>query len=153
MAKYFDTYFSPNGGAANFVIGFIDSTNERLDVAIYSFTHDAIAQATIRAHQRGVAVRILTDKLQASGRYADDELLESYGIEVRRDTQSGLMHHKFAISDGCAAGLGSFNWSVNADVRNMENWNVCRLKYVIENYQLEFDKLWKLNKPDVEKIL
>jgi len=147
MAKYFDTYFSPNGGAADFIIGFIDRTNDHLDIAVYAFTHDEIAQAVIRAKQRGVKIRVLTDKLQASNAYADDELLESYGIPVRRDTRSGLMHHKFAISDGYAIGLGSFNWSVSADTRNMENWNVCRIKYVIKNYQDEFDKLWELNKP------
>jgi len=134
MGKYFDSYFSPNGGAADFIIGFIDRTENRLDIAVYSFTHDEIADAVIRAHQRGVKVRVLTDKLQASNQYADDEKLESFGIPVRRDTQSGLMHHKFAISDDNAVGLGSFNWSVNADTRNMENWNVVRLKYAVEEY-------------------
>jgi phosphatidylserine/phosphatidylglycerophosphate/cardiolipin synthase-like enzyme len=149
MGKYFDTYFSPKGGAADYIIGFIDKTKDKLDIAVYSLTHDNIAQAIIRAQNRGVKIRILTDALQAKGAGSDDELLESAGIPLRRDTQSGLMHHKFAISDSFAIGLGSFNWSVNADQRNMENWNVCRLGYVIEDYQKEFDKLWELNKPKV----
>jgi len=147
MGKYFDTYFSPKGGAVDYIIGYIDRTKEYLDIAVYSLTHDAIAQAIIRAQNRGVKIRILTDALQAKGSGSDDELLESAGVSVRRDTQSGLMHHKFAISDGYAIGLGSFNWSVNADTRNMENWNVCRIKYVIDDYQKEFDKLWELNIP------
>jgi phosphatidylserine/phosphatidylglycerophosphate/cardiolipin synthase-like enzyme len=148
MGYYFDTYFSPNRGAADSVIGFVDRCNHTLDIAVYSFTHDGIADAVIRAHHRGVKVRVLTDKTQAGNAYADDEKLEAEGIEVRRDTQSGLMHHKIAIGDGTAVGLGSFNWSKSADTRNAENWNVCRIKYVIKEYQKEFDSLWELNVPD-----
>jgi cardiolipin hydrolase len=147
MPEYFDIYFSPKGGAADYIIKFINRTEKTLDIAVYSLTHNDIAAAIIDAHKRGVEIRILTDALQAKGGGSDDELLESSGVPLRRDTQSGLMHHKFAISDSRAIGLGSFNWSVNADVRNMENWNVCRLKYVIDIYQKEFEKLWILNKP------
>ncbi len=147
MGAYFDTYFSPNGGAADYIIGFIDKTKNSLDIAVYSLTHDKIAEAIIRAKHRGVKIRVLTDYLQSKGGGSDDELLESAGVLLRRDTQSGLMHHKFAISDNNAIGLGSFNWSINADTRNMENWNVCRIKYVIDNYNREFEKIWELNKP------
>lgn len=149
MPEYFDTYFSPKGGAAEYIIKFINKTEKNLDIAVYSLTHDKIASAIIDAHNRGIKVRILTDALQAKGSYSDDEILESSGIELRRDTQPGLMHHKFAISDNLALGFGSFNWTLNAEVRNMENWNVCRLKYVIDSYQREFEKLWELNKPKV----
>lgn len=147
MKGYFNIYFSPNGGAADYIIKFIDKTHKTLDIAVYSFTHDKIAEAVIRAKNRGVEIRILTDALQAKGSGSDDELMEIAGVSIRRDTQSGLMHHKFAISDSKAIGLGSFNWSVNADTRNMENWNVCRIKYVIQTYQQEFEKLWEINKP------
>lgn len=147
MRKYFDIYFSPNGGAADYIVKFIDKTKHTLDVAVYSLTHDKIAEALIRAKDRGVKVRIITDALQAKGADSDDELLEISGVEIRRDTQAGLMHHKFAISDKKCIGLGSFNWSVNADTRNAENWNVCRIKYVIGRYEEEFEKLWDLNAP------
>lgn len=149
MPEYFDTYFSPKGGAADYIIKFIKKTEKTLDIAVYSLTHDEITSALIEAHGRGVLIRILTDALQSKGASSDDETLESSGILLRRDTQPGLMHHKFAISDGLALGFGSFNWSLNAELRNMENWNVCRLKYVIDSYQKEFEKLWQLNKPKI----
>lgn len=147
MRGYFNIYFSPNGGAADYIIKYIDKTKKTLDIAVYSLTHDKIAEALIRAKNRGVKVRIVTDALQAKGAYSDDELLEISGVDIRRDTQPGLMHHKFAISDCKAIGFGSFNWTVNADTRNAENWNVCRIKYVIQNYQAEFEKLWEINAP------
>lgn len=147
MGKQFDTYFSPKGGAADYIVGFIDKTKKTLDIAVYSITHDKISEAIIRAKNRGVKIRILIDALQAKGSGSDDEIFEAAGIDIRRDTQSGLMHHKFVISDGLALGLGSFNWTINADTRNMENWNVCRIKYVIKTYQDEFEKIWEWNKP------
>ena len=150
MGRYVSSYFSPNQGAADVVIGFIDQTHASLDAAVYSITHDGIADALIRAKGRGVEVRILTDKTQAGNASADDERMEASGIAVRRDHITGLMHHKFMISDcHCdgeqALATGSFNWTASADTRNMENFVIIRLKYAITEFQVEFDRLWELN--------
>ena len=147
MARYVSTYFSPDRGAAAVIIGFIDRCTDAIDAAVYSLTHDGIADALIRAKARGVAVRFLIDKTQAGSRYADDEKLEAGGIEVRRDSQSGSMHNKFLVGDGKAVKTGSFNWSKNADERNAENFVIIRLSYVVAAYQEEFDRLWALNAP------
>lgn len=144
---YVSTYFSPKRGAADQVIGFIDRCNEFIDAAVYSITHDGIADALIRAHGRGVRVRILMDKSQAGLKSADDEKMEAAGIEIRRDTQTGLMHNKFVIGDGTAVATGSFNWTKNADSRNAENFVILRLKYAIEDFQREFNELWDKNSP------
>lgn len=145
MASYVSVYFSPRRGTADNVIGFIDRCADKLDVAVYSLTHDEIADALIRAHQRGVSIRVLTDDLQASGTYSDDEKLRAAGIEVRVDNSSGAMHHKVAIDGTRAVATGSFNWSKSADERNAENWTVIRLRYVVETFQEEFDRLWAQN--------
>jgi cardiolipin hydrolase len=148
MASYVSTYFSPGWGAANTLIGFIDRCQTRIDVAVYSITHDGLANALIRAHKRGVQVRVLTDKVQASTKHADDDRMRMAGIEVRLDNQPGLMHHKFATGDSSAVITGSFNWSANADERNAENFVIVRLKYVVEEFQDEFERAWKLNTPE-----
>jgi cardiolipin hydrolase len=150
---YADAYFSREGGAADWVIGFIDRCTESIDCAVYSITHDGIAAALIRAHQRGVRIRVLTDKVQASSRYADDEKLEEAGIEVRRDRRTGSMHHKFLIGDCSsrkkhAVATGSFNWTKSADERNMENFVVLRMRRITREFQQEFDDLWLLNVPE-----
>lgn len=153
MARpYVSTYFSPRQGAAAQIIGFIDHCEQTLDIAVYSLTHDDIAAAVIRAKFRGVAVRVLTDYVQASGRYSDDERIEQAGIPLRRDTQSGSMHHKFCVGDGKAVITGSFNWSKNADIRNAENFVIIRLLYTVKDFQREYDRIWDLNapKPDAE---
>lgn len=151
--SYSSVYFSPGRGAADILIGFLDRAEHTLDCAVYSITHDRIADALIRAHQRGVRVRVIMDKAQAGNAYADDEKLEAAGIPVRRDRKSGLMHHKFAICDAAypnkyAAATGSFNWTASADERNAENFIIIRRKGTIDEFQEEFDALWLLHAPD-----
>lgn len=147
MGRYASTYFSPKRGTADLIIGFIDRCEQTLDVAVYSITHDAIADALIRAHERGVTVRVLMDRSQAGNQYADDERMEAAGIPVLRDIKTGAMHAKMCIGDGNAVGCGSFNWTKNADQKNVEHWTVIRLKYIVEEFQAEFDSLWEMNTP------
>ena len=143
-----DVYFSPGVDgkrAIDSVLGFIAGARETLDVAIYSLTHADIAAALADAHKRGVAVRVLIDKSQAGSKYARDEELEAVGIEVRRDHETGIMHHKLAICDKAAVGLGSFNWTKSAATRNRETWAVMREPHVIAACREEFARAWEAN--------
>lgn len=150
MRKPSDVYFSPgteDRRAVESVLGFIGKTRQALDVAVYSITHPQIATALLKAHQRGVSVRVLTDKVQAASRYSMDEMLEIAGIEVRRDREGGSMHLKLAISDGEAVGLGSFNWTRNAERRNREVWAVLRDPATVNRCDREFADAWAANAP------
>ncbi len=144
--KYVSSYFSPDRGAAAVLIGFIDRCISDIDVAIYSITHDDIAEALCRAHRRGVRVRILVDELQARSRYSDDEKLILEGITLKEDATSGAMHNKFIIGDHSSIITGSFNWSKNADERNAENFVIIRLQYVVKEFSREFNRLWDISK-------
>jgi len=142
--NYVSTYFSPNRGGAQTVIGFIDRCEKTIDAAVYCITHDDISDALIRAHNRGVVVRVITDKTQAAGRWSDDEKLEEASIPIKRGGYHwrGSMHNKFIIGDDSAIGTGSFNWTKNADKKNAENFVIIRLRYVVREYQKEFNELW-----------
>ena len=142
MSKYVSSYFSPKRGAADTVAGFIDRCTDTIDAAVYSITHDEISEALVRAKARGVQVRIIIDNLQAANKYADDEHLLEHGISLIRARQSGCMHNKFIIGDKKSVGTGSFNWTKNADTRNRENFVIIRLRYVVQEFQREFDAMW-----------
>lgn len=142
MSKYVSSYFSPRRGAADTVVGFIDRCKETIDVAVYAITHDDISSALVRAHQRGVRIRVILDDLQAGNKYSDDEHLVESGISLIRAKQSGCMHNKFIIGDRTAVGTGSLNWTKNADTKNRENFVIIRLKYVVGQFRKEFDDMW-----------
>ncbi len=140
-------FFSPRGGCREAVIDLINHSKRSIDVAIYSFTDKKIARALIKAHDRGVKVRVIIDYGNGKSRYCVGPLLEKAGIPVRykRGSGGGLMHHKYAIYDGKVLSTGSFNWTANADRRNDENLVVIRNdSHLVELYQKNFNKLWKL---------
>lgn len=146
--EYASVYFSPRRGTMDVVVGFIEHTRETLDLAVYSVTHPRVLAALVDAHARGVEIRFLTDKSQAGGRYAIIRDLEAAGIRSRRDRHGGLMHHKYAVSDGRAVATGSFNWTRGAEERNAENLTILRLRHVILQFELEFESIWESNAPD-----
>jgi len=55
------------------------------------------------------------------------------------------MHNKFAIIDRAIVLTGSYNWTVSASNSNQENILIIESKYVVNNYQNEFNKLWNSN--------
>ena len=140
--RYVSSYFSPKQGAEGVIIGFIDRCQHSLDAAIYSFTHDKIADAVIRAHKRGVSVRVLIDNTQAGSPWSDDERMISEGVRLLVDKKSYAMHNKFMIGDKKSVCTGSFNWTMNAAMRNDENFVIIRLMYVVRDFQKEFNILW-----------
>ena len=143
--KKVSTYFSPKDKVARVLIGFIDRCETTIDAAIYCITHDGIVNALIRASERGVRIRIITDRTQAAGKWSDDERLEEAKIPIMRGGTAfrGSMHNKFVVGDGAAVGTGSFNWTKSANLRNDENFVIIRVQYTVKEYQQEFDRLWK----------
>ncbi|GAI44901.1 unnamed protein product, partial [marine sediment metagenome] len=103
-------FFSPQGGIAEEIIKQIDNAQEYIDIAIYSFTYEPIAEAIIRAKNRGVKIRILMDKGQSQGKSSKYKFLLDNDIVVIQDRHTGIMHNKIAIIDGRILFTGSYNW-------------------------------------------
>jgi phosphatidylserine/phosphatidylglycerophosphate/cardiolipin synthase-like enzyme len=144
-AKTLDTCFSPKGYCDQVLVSWIGVARFSLDAAIYGLTDDAIAQALISAHRRGVRVRVVHDKTQAAGKKDVSEMLKQAGIpiHIQRGSRGGILHDKFLIVDSSYVITGSFNWTNNATAKNDENFVI--LDDVAPKFQKEFDRLWALN--------
>lgn len=140
-----EVYFCPRDECANKLIQRIDSANSSIYIAIYSFTHDEIASALIRAKERGLDVRVVFDYDQSKNDSSDDEKLQMSGILVALRNGSGYMHNKFTVIDGNIVATGSFNYSQNADTRNDENLIFIVGEGVAVKYKKDFDRLWELS--------
>jgi len=143
LAYEVEVYFSPDGYCQEAILREIETAQVTIDVAMYSFTSEPIAEALVDAMGRGVAVRVLLDKQQAGGRYSRGNFLDSCGIEVRVEDWSGYMHHKFAVIDSSVLLVGSYNWSANAERSNNENLLVIRDDSLSMIFMEEFQKLWE----------
>lgn len=118
--------------------------HKTLDIAIYSLTKTDIVDAIIAAKERGVGVRIITDKTEAKNKYQATELayLTKNGIPIKENTHSGLMHMKVSIIDNSIVTTGSFNYSTSASTHNDENLVVLRDKTMARSFDAEFNQMW-----------
>lgn len=137
-----EVFFCPQDSCAEHLIQKIDSAKDSLYIAIYSFTHDGIADAVIRAKERGVDVKVIFDYDTSANTSSDDEKLASSGVSVARRNGSGIMHNKFSVIDNTVVATGSFNYSNNADTRNEENLIFIESKKVAQQFNQDFNSIW-----------
>src|SRR5688572_365951 len=76
----------------------IDGASRTVDLAGYDIGLTNVADALIRAKERGLRVRAVTDS-DNLGNPAVQRLLAA-GIPVVDDKRMALMHHKFVVIDG-----------------------------------------------------
>lgn len=126
------------------LIDVIDSAKESLDIAIYSLTHPDIVAAIKEAKKRGVAVRIISDKIQSEGKAQVEalKLLGSAGIPMKINKHSGLMHLKVTIADKKVVTTGSYNYSKAASTTNDEVLMVIRDPEVAKSFADQFETMW-----------
>jgi len=136
-------HFSPKGGCQEAIVGQIDNAQKTIDIAMYYLTSREIAQALVRAKDRGVQIRILLDKSQETQKYSKSRYLIKRGFAVKYHTGYGLMHNKYAVIDNAVLITGSFNWTPTADQKNEENLIVITDPGVVKKFAERFEYLWK----------
>jgi len=106
------------------IITLIDGARSHVYFAIYTFTLSSIADALVRAKERGVDVRGIMDAGQSSDSYGAPitAKLLAAGIPLvveKHPTGSGIMHIKALVTDSAYA-IGSYNWTSSATNINDE---------------------------------
>ena len=140
------TCFSPDGGCRTLLIRTIDRAERSIELAVFSFTDGAVADALGRAAERGVVVRAILDQRQARQKSSQAITLRARRCQVRLLSGTGrgwLMHHKFLLVDGRLLWTGSYNFTGNADRNNAENGLVLEDPKVAARYREEFERIWK----------
>jgi len=120
----------------------LNGAEQTLHIALYYFTDVKLADAVVRAHQRGVQTYIYLDKSQVNHQYAKARYLATKGVPVRISSNSAIMHNKFAIIDGSTIITGSYNWTKSAYQRNDENLLIIHRPDVAQRYMQRFAGLW-----------
>lgn len=152
------------------VNGLIGNTLSRatrsVDLALFVFSEQNLANVLEADHQRGVMVRALIDPSFVYRSYS--EAIDMLGVALsssRGDTcefevgnhpwpdpittvgfpqlpQGDLLHHKFGVVDQQIVIVGSHNWSDAADENNDETLLVIGSPIIAAHYQREFDRLY-----------
>lgn len=122
------------------LVRLIDGAQRTLDIAGYDFGLENVADAVIRAQNRGVAVRIVTD----TDNLENPPLtrLRATGIPVVDDQRTAIMHHKFAVIDGQTVLTGAWNFAERDTFRHNNNAVLFSSPALAENFTNEFEKMF-----------
>ena len=146
-----ELYFSLYDDPESIIIKNIDNAEEFINIAMYTFTDREIAQAILRAKDRGVDIKIYLDRSQVNAKYSKSRYFINNGMEgIRISSNNYIMHNKFAVIDNEIVITGSYNWTASAGERNNENLLVIDDKNIIKEYQNQFNILWN-NKYSLER--
>jgi phosphatidylserine/phosphatidylglycerophosphate/cardiolipin synthase-like enzyme len=146
-----DSPLSPQGtgGVDGPLVESIDAARLSIDVAAYSITLNSVRNALLRAHDRGVTVRIVMESTNMDT--SDVQRLLEAGIPIVGDNRQGLMHDKFMVVDRSEVWLGSMNFTDSGTYDDNNNMIRVRSTKVAENYSVEFNEMFEMNLfgPDV----
>lgn len=134
---------SPSGSPGRLderLVAAIDAARISIDMAIYDLDLDNLADALVRAHGRGVRVRLVTDTDNA--KLPQVERVRKAGIPVIDDQRGPIMHHKFVVLDGEAVWTGSWNFTTKDTFNYNNNAALIRSRDLAANYASEFDKMF-----------
>lgn len=138
-----NVYFSPQDEAMNNgVIKLIKNSEKSINISVFYLTHKDVAGELIRAHNRGVEIKIIIDATSACNGYTKHEILREVGIPVKVENWGGKMHMKSASVDNKYLILGSMNWTSAGDRANDENTLIIKNKKLANEYNQFFEEIW-----------
>jgi mitochondrial cardiolipin hydrolase len=114
----------------------------RRKICVYTISDDQLSEEILACHERGIAVRVITDNEKQFDVGSDIQWLRDKGVPLRIDAGPYHMHHKFALFDGRLLLNGSFNWTRSATTSNEENLLVIDHPQLLAAYSREFEALW-----------
>ena len=143
LEVYFsDAYTGQNSGyLEKLLLNKLRLADVSIDAAVQQLNSSPIAAELIKAHNRGVRVRVFTEN-----RYVEEEeigQLQSAGISVKDDArEGGLMHHKFIVIDERFVWTGSYNITYNGAYKNDNNVIWIDSVPLANNFTNEFRSLY-----------
>ena len=137
-----EAHFSPGEACRERIRALLDAARKTADICVFTITDDRISERIAAAHQRGVAVRIITDNDKSEDEGSDARRLERGGVPLRVDRSEHHMHHKYAVFYRSVLVTGSYNWTRSAALYNRENIVVTHEPRLVETFSRDFDALW-----------
>lgn len=106
-----EIYFSPGTSCENQIVKAIFESKNEVVASVYSINNSHITEALVAAQKRGLSIKILTDRTQASGKSSLVFDLIKAGVNLRVHSKYKIEHNKFGVFDNKLAINGSYNWT------------------------------------------
>ena len=154
-------FFSPAGHGRESVVAEVSKATKQLRFLTFSLTDIETGDTMLAKAKGGVKVQGIFDRWLAGGEYSLFDKFKGAKLDVRKDGNEALMHHKVIIVDSSTVITGSYNYSQNAEANNNEAFLIFRnAKGIATAFSGEFDRIRHASivnrppphkKPDAEK--
>ncbi len=135
------------------VVQRLNNATHSVKVAVAWINFEYYAPIFLNLVNKGIKVKIIVNDDKNNSRYLHIiGNLKEHGIKIKLLRTAGIMHHKFCLIDDKICMFGSFNWTDNANIRNIEDLNISDSNLIVGNYDMEFKALWELSKKDLKLI-
>jgi phosphatidylserine/phosphatidylglycerophosphate/cardiolipin synthase-like enzyme len=147
LEEWYSLYFTHPGEAGtglaveSALVESIASSDESIDLALYSFSLPTIADALIAAQLRGIEIRMVMEADNMDS-YQVKRLLAA-GIPIQPDHSDGLMHNKFVIIDAREVWMGSMNLTITGAQEDANNLMRIQSTELAADYTNEFNALYE----------
>lgn len=138
-----ESHFTPGNDCPRRIVQLMQNVRREMDICVFTITDDRLSDAILQAHQRGIAIRIITDNEKAYDPGSDVPRFLSAKVPLKVDQTPFHMHHKFAIFDRQILLTGSYNWTRGAANDNHENFLLTSESAFVERFTEVFNRLWQ----------
>lgn len=135
--------FSPGDDCLNDIIDLMQSADKYLDICVFTISDNRITEEIVKAHNRGIEIRIISDNEKMNDIGSDIMTLAEAGINIKIDHSPNHMHHKYMIVDEIRVLTGSYNWTKSAAEYNQENIVITDIDEIVTGFIDNFSQLWE----------
>ncbi len=140
-----DVYFSPDDHVLSGLYNVLSKAEKSIYFLAYSFTTNELGDIVRQKAADGLTVKGVMDEEQiASNTGTEFDPFRQAGLDVLRDGNEGLMHHKVFIVDEKIVAFGSYNFSKSAEEKNDENFIIVYNQQIAEQFMQEFQRVYKV---------
>ncbi|MEB3220604.1 MAG: phospholipase D-like domain-containing protein [Candidatus Sericytochromatia bacterium] len=148
-------FFSPGGNGRAAVVREVRDAKRSIRFMTFSLTDVETGDALVERAKAGVKVEGVFDRWLAAGQYSLFDRFKAAKLEVRKDGNEALMHHKVIVVDNDTVITGSYNYSQNAEHNNNEAFLIFRhARSVAGAFADEYERLRQaaiVNRPPPHK--
>ena len=137
-----EVYFSPQDKSSARIVQLIQNAKKSIYIPTFLITHTKISNELIKAHSRGVDIKIIMDANNVYTRNTKHAILRQHGIPLKVENYAGKLHSKTMIFDEEYIVTGSMNFSNSGENKNDENMLVINNSKLAREYKKFFLYLW-----------
>ena len=141
-----EVLFSPEDPVQERIVDLLKGAQQSIYFMAFSFTDDKMGKTIKERAKAGVEVHGVFEKLGSKSKYSEYGRLKRQKLDVKRDGNKGIMHHKLMVIDKKIVITGSYNFSKNADRSNDENVVVLHSEALAKQYLDEYQRVYTLAK-------